>query len=231
MKAPDLFVERAQALGFSIQGWDETQGSLAGYGQTFIGSHAEVRAYLEAWKACSETTQFAASKKDPGVPCSILMMRSDFVVDHDGKSGNRMVSINSSDPLSRSGYQAATVVRFPVFTPFRGERIAIPDSIASSFMICGVSVGNRRQTPGTMDAIDGSLFAARIDNQAKLLMRESSTNVIAVTVTEPALAEFGRAFTMDVAQSAMDVTLYVALKPEAKPCVFEAMVLGRTVQS
>jgi hypothetical protein len=132
---PESFARDCAELGFEIGGWDETTAGIFGHGAEFVGSHAEVMAFLRGWMSSQET---------PGrdVARWLLPMRPAGIEIPPG----RTFQITSRP--QRGG--------------FIGERVAIADSVASYFMIDDITVGNRSQFIQA-GSIDGSFFAAKID--------------------------------------------------------------------
>lgn len=200
MKAPETLQKIAEDLSFRINGWDEVNGAIVGNGCTFIGTHSEVRSYLEAWGKCRRLA------KEPKVLQSMLVLRS-------------------SVPITSSEY-ASICVR--PWRPFRGDRIAIPDVIAPYFEIDDIKIGNCSQFEqgGSQSAM---LYAARIDQSAKFLIADGGAVPIQISIAEVAIGQFGRALSMIACQVSQDITMIVRLKKGAPPTEFEAMILGLTV--
>lgn len=51
-KPPESFVRDCAELGFIIGGWDATTAGVFGHGAEFVGTHAEVMAFLRGWIGC-----------------------------------------------------------------------------------------------------------------------------------------------------------------------------------
>jgi hypothetical protein len=210
MKAPDGIQILADELAFRILGWDEVKGSIVGNGYAFVGGHAEIGAYLEAWAACKRLVTVSAAKdleaSEPAVPRSIVVLRSGTPI-----AGFAMITVRP-------------------WRPFRGERIAIPDAIAPYFEIEDVKVGNCSQfeRAGSQSAM---FYAARIDCSAKFIVTAHAATPIAISIANDAIAEFGRALSMATCQVAQDIVMCVQLKKGAPPTEFEAMILGHSIGS
>lgn len=215
VKPPEDTLRTAADLGFEIGGWDEQSGGLRGHGHDYVGSHDEIRAYLIAWLTCKNVQTLVVAQEleaqEPGIQRTMMCLRSSWPVGGGGREWSR---------------QATIVVRPQL--PFRGERIAIPDAIAPFFDLDNLAVGNRSCMPQAQ-SISCDLLAARLDHRAALEGAPLPSGAIAITITEAATAEFGRAWSMPVCQVAQDLVATVSLKEGAPPTVFEMLILGKTL--
>lgn len=213
MNAPDNVQERARDLGFEVHGWDEKSGAVRGLptspygGETFIGSHDEIRAYLSGFERCR---RFGLGEIEKQLAIKATMRRSLLVVQGRAHPGDGLVTAHARPYVS-----------------FRGDRVAIPEEIARSFDVLDIRVGNRCQ-PLTSAEIRGEMFATRIGLQAELKISRDGALTSLIVATE-AEAEFGRALSMDTCQPGMEITIVARQRDPIVPVTFEAMILGRTV--
>lgn len=212
MALQDQIVAAATELGFKIVGMDETHAGISGVGVEFVGTHAEVHAYLTGW--------FDHQGQNPRVlRRSILVVRN---------GGPYTVGV----PTVLPGEIVQITVR-PQSMGFKGDRIAIPDSIASHFEIVDITIGNRSQLPMSQ-TIPGETFSTRLSAGAMGAIFKLNKGVDEVTprieMTEAALAEFGREFDLEMVQHAMDVIVTVRLLDSAPgPMAFTMLILGTLV--
>ena len=194
---PESFVHDCTELGFQIGGWDESTAGIFGHGAEFVGSHAEVMAFLRGWIACE--------MRSPRTVARFMLS----------------MSMSSYEPIAVPG-QSFLIISRPQSKWFRGERIAIPDDIASHFVIHDVTVGTRSQFPQAGD-IDGALFAARIADTPVYTFDGPHRITMA-----PAVADsIGRELAMDLCETAMEITFNVTAKPTMPEGVrFAAMIIG-----
>lgn len=118
------------------------------------------------------------------------------------------------------------IVTRPQSGVFRGERIAIPDTICVHFQIDDIRVGNRSMMP-TSGSIPGEAFAVRLrDSLAPLVVQTNEKRILSIHLEEYALKEFGRAVTMDNCQVAQDLVIGVTnISNERR--AFRAFILGK----
>jgi hypothetical protein len=212
--APEDLVAAATDSGFEIVGWDEHDAGLRGNGHEYIGTHAEIRAYLRAWEMCRSIETYATAEE--------------LAKGEAGTLSKTLITLRYDGEILPG--QTAQITARPQTGSFRGERIAIPDTLAPYFDVNDVRVGNRSQFP-TAQSIGGETFAMRIDLQAKLLATDYGRG-IRVAITEPAFAEWGREWSMDTCQTSMDLWVVVTCK-QSVPEVglpFEMLILGKTMR-
>jgi hypothetical protein len=206
-KPPDSFVRDCAELGFTIGGWDEKTAGVFGHGAEFVGTHAEIMAFLRGWLGCE-------TRNTRTVVRYMLALNA-------GPIYNRTHSI----VVPGSSF---VVTARPQRGGFRGDRVAIPDSIAEHFTIDDISVGNRSQYLQA-GSLDGALFATRIDTTPifELIKLRDMHRLEMAPGTADA---FGRELSMDAAETAMDVTMTVTAKHTMPPgTTFVAIVLGAFV--
>ena len=202
---PEQITAIAKELGFKIVGWDETSGGLVSDGIEFVGTHAEIMAYLHGWLGHLERGTASYS---------LLSLRS----------GGPYTSPPGSGILQPGS--TVQVTSRPQRGFFRGERVAIPDSIARFFEIVDITVGNNSCMPQAQ-RISGELLAARIDQRALIeLSKERGDGPFDITITDAARAEFGLQHRMGECLPAMDITVVASLKHDAPPSPFEILILG-----
>lgn len=232
--------QRIADAGFAIVGWDEVLGSIrrtSGEEVAFIGSHAEVAAYVQAWERCSAVVtathlqEQAQSDRARMIHRSMLVVSSgDGILGEEGvpRFAPRGTRIRESAPVPwQRTYDL--VVRPQI--PFRGIRVAIPDEFAHRFDVLDVRVGNRSMFP-ISEAVPGEAFAMRISQRALLAIEEDATPAsgatpVRIVVDLPALGEFGRELTMDTCWQSMDLTMVVRPRPGVRSR-FVAVILGYT---
>lgn len=220
MKAPESVQERATELGFEIVGWDESGGAIRGLptspygGETMIGSHDEVRAYLQGFASCRrfelQEIERAKIAEEPTLRRSLLVLRGKYVP----IPGDASINVVSARP----------------YVPFRGDRVAIPDSVAGLYDVLDVLVGNRSQLHRSGE-MSGEMFATRIRHQARFeVLHDGMVNKL--VLAEGPEAEFGRALSMETCQASTDVSIHYRRRPDvidprSAGMTFEAMILGR----
>jgi hypothetical protein len=205
---PDSFVRDCAELGFTIGGWDETTAGIFGHGAEFVGTHAEIMAFLRGWLGCETRNTRTVVRY--------------------------MLALNAGSPIynrTRSVVVPGSsfiVTARPQRGGFRGDRVAIPDSIAEHFTIDDITVGNRSQYLQA-GSIDGALFAARIDTTPIFKLTELR-DMHRLEMAPGTADAFGRELSMDAAETAMDVTMMVTAK-HTMPIgtTFMAIVLGTFV--
>lgn len=211
---PDDIARTVAELGFEIQCWDQGEAAVSGHGQEFIGSSAEVRAYLTAWSACLARASWQSDQ--------------DKAIEENQSRLIRFGLVLASNGPIEAGATAQIWAR-PQSGPYRGDRIVVPDEIAGYFEICDLRVGNRSQFPQAQ-AMPASLCAARIDRSALFGVAKDETaahvHSVRITIAEAALAEFGRPWTMETCQTAMDLTIVVRNRSDLR-WPFECMIIGR----
>ena len=211
----DRLIEVAKDLEFDVTGHDEVCAAISGHGHKFFGAHAEVMAYLSAWRACVDVgaREIAASvTQGNGLPFVRTVLSLCARQDASGKA----VVVPPGESVQ--------VTTRPFSHPFRGERLAIPDYVAPHFIIDDVKVGNRSQLPQA-GSIPASAFACRLSQQAVLDLDARAGRGVVVTLAEPAVAEFGRELCMETCQTSMDMVI-VATNHSVEPQVFEGFVIG-----
>lgn len=205
-KPPESFVRDCAELGFVIGGWDETTAGIFGHGAEFVGTHTEVMAFLRGWVGCETRNTREVTRY------MLALTSGDVVTDRHRITPGTTIAITAR----------------PQRGNFRGDRVAIPDSIAQHFVIDDISVGNRSQFIQA-GSIDGGLFAARID-ATPLFELVQRGNLHRLEMTPGTDHAFGLELSMDVAETAMDVTMYVTAKDSCPPGTpFMAIVLGSFV--
>lgn len=203
---PDHIAAAAAELEFEIIGWDETHGGVKGVDNEFVGTHAEVNAYLQGWIHHAE--------QNPRV-----MRRSMLVLRTNGPYDNQL----TIEP----GVMFQVTTR-PQVAGFKTDRIAIPADIARYFEILDITIGNRSQNPQEQ-TIPGETFAMPTESMLALLDLNKGVDSFLpkIAITQPALAEFGREFDMDIGQIAMDIVVVARLLPTAPgPMSFVMVMLG-----
>lgn len=205
---PEPVLALADEAKIAITAWKDGMAALSGPGGDYLGNYDEARAYLTSWIACARVTEPERTGRRElaaVVRRSILTVRSDVAI--------------------QAGEIAQVYSQIQVGA-FRGERVAVPAEIASRFDVCDVLVGNRSQLPvGGLHSAE--IYATRVDRQA-LLSIAADDRVATISITDAALAEFGRALTMDTCQRAMEVSFRVSLRGGQPPTRFEASILGVT---
>jgi len=211
MEPPKDLAASAADLGFEIVGWDERDGGLRGNGHEYIGTHAEIRAYLRAWETCRDVQRYATAEEIAQAEVSALAK----------------TLIVMRTPMSFTADQTFQVVSRPQVGAFRGERLAMPSELAGRFEILDVMVGIRSQL-SMVGPISGEAFAVHVDRQAKLLAEDHrSGQGIRVSISEPALEAWGREWTMETCQIAQDLVVVARSLVEAPQ--FEFWILGKSL--
>lgn len=135
-RPPEQFVADAAELGFTIGGWDDTTAGIFGNDTEFVGSHAEVEAFLRGWIA--------------------------YMARGVGDVQRQLLSLRTLLPRHQ---QTIAGTSFQVISHpqrcFIGERIALTEQTARCLAIVDVLVGNRSQFVRA-GSFDGELFATRI---------------------------------------------------------------------
>jgi len=212
--APKDIQETLTELGFELRCWDDGDGAISGHGQEFIGSYAEVRAYLTAWSSCLARAIWQTDQDKATEESATRLTRTGIVL--------------SSDVLIAPA-QTAMIVNRPQVGPFRGDRVVVLDECAEAFDIEDLKVGNRSQFPQTM-SMPAKFCAARVSSQALFGCEPAKIGTqfasIRITITEPTLAEFGRPWTMETCQTSMDLMIVVTNRSN-QPARFVALIVGR----
>ncbi len=206
---PEDVGRQAIELGFSVPAWDEEGAALIGNSQQFVGSPAEVRAYLIAWAACRS---------------AILTER--LIEAERGRIQHTCLALVSRQAIEPN--QTVQITARLQCSVFRGDRVAIPDALAPHFWIDDIKVGPRSTFPQAQ-SMPGDLFACRLEGQQILIARaDREGGMIKIEIEEPTFAEFGRAWSMPPCLTAMEVTVYATNRSE-QPRLFEMLILGRAV--
>lgn len=211
--APKDIQETLTELGFELRAWDGGDGAISGHGQEFIGSYAEVRAYLTAWSSCLARATWQSDQDKAAEENSTRLVRTGIVL---------------SSNVAIEPAQSAQITARPQVTPFRGDRVVVLDECAEAFDIDDLKVGNRSQFPQTM-SMPAKFCAARISSQALFgceITRSIMQSHIKIAITEPALGEFGMAWMMDTCQNAQDLVTIVTNRSN-QPARFVALIVGR----
>lgn len=211
VQLPERVSELADACGFKVTGWeeagDDTDVIITGKDVNYMGSREEVVAFMTAWQQCHDS-KFPTTPPAPPDPNQVSIGLMSW-----SSTGN----INPSD--------ITQVWCRPQVGAFRGRRIIIPDDIAPNFTIEDIRVGNRSQLLQS-GSIPGQAFAARIpESLSTFLAQVRGNQVIRMTIDKPALAEFGRAISMDTCQTAMDMIIVIR-NSTSMPRPFRAWVVG-----
>jgi hypothetical protein len=196
-RPPESFVHDCAELGFEIGGWDASTAGIFGHDSEFVGSHAEVMAFLRGWIACE--------MRSPRTVARFMLA----------------MSVPTYESVAAPG-QAFLITARPQRSWFRGERIAIPDDVARHFVINDIRVGVRSQFIQAGD-LDGSLFAARIASTPTYTFDGPHRLTMDPAVAE----SIGRELAMDLCEAAMEITFTVTAKPTMPEGTrFAAMIIG-----
>lgn len=190
---PDEIGKLAAACNLTVSGWDSADDSALVHGPdvNYIGSKAEVVAFLTAWSQCQQikiTRAMTEAEEAPGV-------RYGFV---------------SWDAGPIAPNQSAPIVARPQTRVFRGERVAIPDEIAEHFLILDIRVGTKsvflRSGP-----VDAKGFAMRISDSTPLFALSSSRGdgPHEIVMAQAARLEFGRSLSFPPCMAAQDLVIVV----------------------
>jgi len=253
---PDVLRRRVTDAGFAIDGWDEVMGSIRlvaddGAGTAFIGSHAEVAAYVQAWERCTVVSDARNLQEQSRADRARMIHRSLLVLSSVDESipleqapgGGEVTDLIGAWQQVVGGVRAGrTKVRasapvprrrtYEIVTqpqiPFRGVRLAIPDDVARHFDILDVRVGNRSMFP-VSGAVPGEAFAMRIDRRALLAIERAAdaSSPIQIGIDCPAVEEFGRELTMDTCWQQANIAIIVQARSEMASR-FVAVILGYT---
>lgn len=207
--APKDIIALAEKHNFSIMAWSKVDGVLRGNSQDFIGTHAEIRAYLDAWNACVETgkvERVKMSDRDWGVKYSMLSMVS-----------------NSEIPPG----QMAQITARPQIT-FRGMRLAVTDTSAPFFGIQDIRVGHRSVFPQS-GRIPAEAFACHLVGQAKLLVERIGPEPFSISIQETAVEEFGKALPFPTCLVAQEMMIYLENTSD-RPRRFEGFIIGKSLE-
>jgi hypothetical protein len=211
---PEDVKAAAAELGFQLRCWKDGEGAISGHGQEFVGSQSEVRAYLIAWSACLARAAWQTDQ--------------DKAAEHDAARITRHGIVLASGGTIEPGDSAQLTTR-PQDVPFRGDRLVVLDECAALFDIDDLKVGNRSQLPQSRP-MPAAFCAARISSQTlfgceikQVMVRASS---VKIQIAEPALAEFGRPWTMETCQTAQDISMAVTNRSN-RPSCFVALIVGR----
>jgi hypothetical protein len=213
----DRLVELATDLEFEVTGHDEVCAAISGHGHKFFGTHAEVIAYLSAWRACVDVgARDLAARVTQGNGRPFVRTVISLCMSRSPNNRGQAVEVPPGESVQ--------ITTRPFSHPFRGERIAIPDYVAPHFSIDDVRVGNRSQLPQA-GSIPASAFACRLSEQAVLELDARAARGVTVTLAEPAVVEFGRELCMETCQCSMDMVI-VATNISSEPRQFEGFVVG-----
>lgn len=211
LEIPDTVRSLAKACGLAIAGWDSIDDTALVHGPdvNYIGTKAEVVAYLTAWQQCQQlkiTRRMVEDEKAPGVSFGFI-------------------AYSTYQPIAPNA--TASIAARPQSRSFRGDRVAIPDDIAERFVIADIKVGNRSMFLQSGD-VPASAFAMRIADATPLfkLAERNGDGPHELVMATPARLEFGRAMTFDVCNVAQDMTLIVT-NVSGEPSVFRGLVLGK----
>ncbi len=127
--------------------------------------------------------------------------------------GTKHLGLDSIEDLPAGA--SATIVRYPQM-PFKGERLAIPQSIAGCFQIEDIRVGQNSQSP-TADAIPAEIFGSpRIPDKYQFETLE--------VVDGDGIAR-GERFDLQVCQSGQILAIGITNISKAR-CRFRASIIG-----
>lgn len=204
---PEHVAKLAEACACRVHGWEDETVLVEGIDINYMGTRAEVIAYLTAWQQCIE-----------------LKLAQQISAETDSEPLRRALLVFDSGKPIDPGQIAQVVVR-PLSRMFRGARIAIPARIAERFQIDEIKVGNRSMMDRSQ-SIPGDTFAIRIEDAPLFAVQKRAGDTLEICLERSALAEFGRAFYFEPCLTAMDMTLYVTnCSTEAER--FVGMVLGQ----
>lgn len=212
-KAPKDIQETLAELGFELRCWDDGDGAISGHGQEFIGSYAEVRAYLTAWSSCLARATWQTDQDKAAEENTARLVRTGIML---------------SSNVEIQPAQSAQITCRPQVGPFRGDRVVVLDECAEAFDIEDLKIGNHSQFPQAM-SMPAKFCAARVSSQALFgceIAKIGQRDLIKIAITEPALAEFGRSWTMETCQTAMDLSIIVTNR-SSQPARFVALIVGR----
>jgi len=208
---PDNVRELASACGLAVAGWDSFDDTALVHGPdvNYIGTKAEVVAYLTAWQQCQQikiTRQMVEAEQAAGVSYGFIAWNTYQLVEPG---------------------QTAQITARPQSRSFRGDRIAIPDDIAARFAIADIKVGNKSMFLQSGD-VPASSFSMRIADSTPLfkLTERHGDGPHELVMTTPARLEFGRAMSFAVCNTAQDLSVIV-INTSSEPSVFRALVLGK----
>lgn len=213
MDAPEDIKTTLAELGFELRCWDDGDGAISGHGQDFIGSYAEVRAYLTAWSSCLARATWQTDQDKAAEENTARLVRTGIVL--------------SSDMVFEPAVTAQITTR-PQNAPFRGDRVVVLDECADAFDIADLKVGNCSQFPQAM-TMPAKFCAARVSSQALFgceIAKICARSLVRIAIAEPALAEFGRPWTMDTCQVAQDISIIITNR-SSQPARFVALIVGR----
>jgi len=220
MRPSDDLMKRASNLGIEIISWDQQRGAVRrcvdgkpAVGPTFMGSHDEVSAYLQAWEH----------------------LRAEKVTEQEPQVRDAMLAICTSVPIFP---KQSTQITVRPQVPFRGRRVAIPDRLARHFVINDLRVGNCSQFPCSQD-VPGETWAVRLHGlpvleiSTEIEQREGKEHIVVpIRVIGAETAELGRALTMTTCQPCQDIVVVVTCVDEEtlRGHPFEMLIFGEEIR-
>lgn len=227
MALPARVRDLAETCGFEVHGWHEVDASVVvqtprdltqlGHRDPatanrpvvdYIGSRDEAIAFMTAWSQC--------------VGHKVAELLRD---EHTNEKVRRTLIPLGTDVEIVPG-QSAQITARPQRGAFRGDRVAIPRAIAERFDICDLKVGNVStfEVSGDIPAV---AFAINVEDQAPWFDLSDRGSDLTIMMSRAAKEQFGRAWSMPVTQTAMDLTIVVRNKSK-EPAPFCALILGRS---
>ena len=146
----------------------------------------------------------------------------------DSRSGRLLAGeVNRTGDVMPAGYVA--IASRPQL-PFRGLRLFVHQSIASSFSIHSLRVGNSEQTVSACSPIPADAFATRMDALAEIDAMFARDKVIEIKIGKLAAELLGSSWVLPVTRPGIDITISVENIGD-RPLRFLAGMLGRVLPS
>ncbi len=219
MTAPPGVLGLAAYCGLEVLGWDDQSDNAAVRGGDvdvdYVGSKAEVVAFLVAWQQC-----MAIKVRRDLVTKQLASNQATISDVHFGVVG--IDSVNEVSPR-----EACQMIFRLDYSSFKCERVGIPLDIANSFVVNDIRVGNRSQML-SYDEIPGAAFAIDITGLSMFftkLLDSGGRSVMKIDIARDARFEFGKPFSMDALMTAMDFTIIVT-NVGPTPMRFRAFAAG-----
>lgn len=146
----------------------------------------------------------------------------------DSRSGRLLAGeVNRTGEVMPAGYVAIT--SRPQL-PFRGLRLYVHQTIASSFIIHSLRVGNSEQTVSACSPIPADAFATRMDALAEIDAMFARDKVIEIKIGKIAAELLGSPWILPICPHGIDITISVENIGD-RPLRFLSGMLGRVLPS